>query len=338
MIAKNLVKWCEILWHWRFHKSLSPPYLPEDISIEATNVCNFRCSFCPQSGARHHDIVPRSYLGVHQADRIMRKLRAEGISTKTLHWTLDGEPFMHKKFSELCEIAIENGFTNMFFSTNGSLLTKEAIDELPKAGGARYTFAIDYCADPHYFETVRGTPGSWKRIFDNIHASLKDARHKKIFYTITDISTYELRDKKGSDERFRALRSLFDTSNGRISFRRKTFHNATGLVGEFVKGSSGAHYHLCPYPWTSFHIASNGDVVACGRDLRRQTILGNILRQSLQEIWHGDPYRQLRMNLAQRTPWKSIVCNGCDMPFDDAKFSVRNFIKTAWGRLQIFTP
>jgi radical SAM protein with 4Fe4S-binding SPASM domain len=338
VIARKLLKWGQIAYHWQFSKSLSPPYLPEDISIEATNVCNFKCSFCPQSQQEHHVLVPRSYLVREQAEEIMRKLREGGVTTRTLHWTHDGEPFMNKNFHELCAVALSNGFTNMYFSTNGSLLTTETIDRLPKAEASRYTLAIDYCADQHYFERVRGVDGSWKRILDNIRTSLNNPSHEHIFFVISDISSYDIGEQRKLTENFRALRSLFDKSSGKITFAQKTFHNATGLVEKFGRRTSGKRYRLCPYPWTSFAIVSNGDVVACGRDLRRQTILGNILRQSLEEIWRGEPYRQLRGNLAQREPWKSAVCNGCDMPWDDAKFSISNFVKTARRRLQIFTP
>src|SRR5277367_1017472 len=87
-----------IFYYWKVRKSLTPPYVPEDISIESTNVCNFRCSFCPQSDPRHHELVPRSYLDPEKARRVFEILRRDGVTTRTVHWTLDGEPFMNRQF------------------------------------------------------------------------------------------------------------------------------------------------------------------------------------------------------------------------------------------------
>jgi radical SAM protein with 4Fe4S-binding SPASM domain len=324
-----------IFYAWQVRKSLSPSYVPEDISIEATNTCNFRCSFCPQSDPKHHEIVPRTYLEPERAESIFKKIREGGVSTDTLHWTLDGEPFMNKKFAELCGIAIKYNFTNMYFATNGLLLSEDRLGQLPVGGKVRYTFTIDYCADQEYFEDVRGNRQSWKAIYDNIQSSLRNESHSNIFFVLSDITTYKTLDPTITNAEFDKLKNLFAGYESRIKFYSKTFHNAAGLTSKLVKTSSEKRYHLCPYPWTSLVIASSGDVVACCRDLRRQTVLGNILQQSLREIWRGAAAQELRKNLVAQTPWKSAACDGCDMPYDDAKFSLKNLVRTARGRLQI---
>ncbi|MGO9483956.1 MAG: radical SAM/SPASM domain-containing protein [Rhodomicrobium sp.] len=334
MRAKKLVKYIGIVYNWKVRASLLPP-LPDEVSIEATNVCNFKCKFCPQSDPNHHNIVPKNYLSPQRAEEIMQKLRDGGISTKTLHWTLDGEPFMNKYFHELCEIAVMYEFNNMFFATNGMLLTENVLDRLPKGKGIRYTFTIDYCADKEYFDKVRGSKGSWDKVYKNIRSSLDNTFHESIFFMLSDITPFEESDQEKIEENFYKLKYLFGEGK-RIRYHKKTFHNAAGLLQSSVNIGDRNRYYLCPYPWASLYIASSGDVVACCRDLRRQTKLGNILEQSLQEIWHGTPYQDLRSNLVDQTPWKTPACNGCDLPYDSAKFSLVNIVRTARGRLQIF--
>ncbi len=336
MSRNKIIQYSRIYHSWKIKRTLAPSYVPEDISIEVTNACNFRCSFCPQSDPRHHDLVARSYLDPVRAAVIFKRLRDAGVTTDTLHWTLDGEPFMNKKFDQLCAVAIDFNFTNIYSSTNGLLLSENRLECLPRAERVRYTFAIDYSADPEYFEEVRGSKGSWQVILYNILSSLRNGSHSHIYFVLNDITTYKTLNRAVTDAQFEKLRALFQGFGGRIVFRRKTFHNAAGLTAKLVKTSSEKRYHLCPYPWTSFVIASNGDVVACCRDLRRQTVLGNIVDQPLQEIWRGAAFQELRKNLVERMPWKSAACDGCDLPYDDAKFSVRNLVKTARGRFQIW--
>jgi molybdenum cofactor biosynthesis enzyme MoaA len=103
--------------------------MPEYIAIEVTNVCNFRCKFCPQSDPNHHHVVPKSYLDPETCALFLQKIRDAGITTNLMHWTLDGEPFMHKGFAELVRISAEYGFTNTHFASNGMLCTVDRLME-----------------------------------------------------------------------------------------------------------------------------------------------------------------------------------------------------------------
>jgi GT2 family glycosyltransferase/MoaA/NifB/PqqE/SkfB family radical SAM enzyme len=62
-------------------------------------------------------------------------------------------------------------------------------------------------------------------------------------------------------------------------------------------------------PWETTHVLSNGDLVAC--EVLDKIPLGNLQRQSLPEIWHGEAYRAFRERYQRgevpecRTcPWK----------------------------------
>ena len=61
-VMRKFLNYGRVFYHWRLKRSTRLPYLPEDISIELTNTCNFRCAFCPQSDPEHFNIVTRSTL------------------------------------------------------------------------------------------------------------------------------------------------------------------------------------------------------------------------------------------------------------------------------------
>jgi radical SAM protein with 4Fe4S-binding SPASM domain len=73
---------------------------------------------------------------------------------------------------------------------------------------------------------------------------------------------------------------------------------------------AGAAIHSCEQnPWETTHVLSKGDVVAC--EVLDKAPLGNLLRQSMAEIWHGEPYRQFRERYrkgdvaeCRQCPWK----------------------------------
>jgi len=332
----RILKYARIYFEWNILKTATPSYLPDEISVEATNVCNFKCKFCPQSSPQHHELVPRTYLSPADAAKIFTALRQGGMTTEVLHWTLDGEPFMNKKFGELCQTGIDHAFSHFYFATNGMLLSDENIRKLPRVADTIYTFTIDFCANSAYFESVRGTQGSWQTVKNNIQRilSANDANHLRI--EIQDISSYDITDSAELQARFQDLQTLFVDPEKRLKIYHKTFHNAAGTVAKTESGAGDKNkYHICPYPWTSLFVASNGDVVACCRDLRRQTVLGNILQQPLTEIWRGAAFQDIRRKLASGRPDLIEGCASCDLPYDGSKFSVANVLRVLRGRLQV---
>ena len=218
----------QLFYHWAIRRSVVLPYFPQEISIEPTNRCNFTCSFCPQSNLAHFDQIPASALSPQGVEVLLQKLRADGARGNLLHWTLDGEPFMNKRFHEILRVARDYGFTTFHFATNAMLLTSERLHELPR-DGVKIAMTPDFCSDEAYFEEVRGTEGSWKVVLENLRAALADDGLDHIEFKVTDISSFKFRDVKDLERRFTALQALFPPSD-RISFHQRAFHNASGTM------------------------------------------------------------------------------------------------------------
>lgn len=332
----RLTELVRFLYNWKIRRRTVVRSLPLEISIEPTNVCNFKCAFCNQSDPDHFKRVGKSSLTPGKARTILKKIREFGYDKTLLHWTLDGEPFLNQEFEELCAVAREFGFTDQYFATNGLLLTWERAKKLPY--DVNFTFTVDYCADEKYFEQVRGTRGSWEKIRDNITQILLDDSLSNLKFILYDISTFRTEDALSIKQNAAEMRKLFPT-NGRIKYLSKTFHNATGYIDAQISrwpvdGDKG--YNLCPYPWSSLSIASNGEVVACCRDLEHKTVLGNVFEASLTEIWNDKAYQKLRRNLLDKSPAGNAACAGCDMPYDQSKFTAKNIVSSVLNRLQFF--
>jgi len=225
-VSAKLANFARMFFHWRILGSEVLPYHPTEISLELTNRCNFKCVFCPQSDPMHFDRVPATAVTPEQAGRIFEKIRRAGIRTTTIHWSLDGEPFMNKGFHEVVETAVSHGFDIHHFATNGFFVTPDRLHQFPREK-QRYFLTPDFCSDESYFETYRGTTGSWRTILDNLKACLADRGLDHFRFQVNDISSYAVHDRAELDRRFEALRALFPASD-RISFHRRVFHNATG--------------------------------------------------------------------------------------------------------------
>lgn len=335
---RKLLAYINILYNWKISKNILLNYVPEDISIELTNICNFKCHFCPQSDLNHFNVVSRTTLSSDHANILISKLREGGVKTNVIHWTLDGEPFINKNIYEICSIAINKGFNIIIFSTNGYYCTPDRLDKLPTNNHeVNYNLCIDFCYNKELFEKIRGTPKSWERIKSNILQILDGNQYKHIHVTITDISSFQINGNDVLRNNILLLKGIFGKSE-RLTIGSRIFHNVTGFIPGIreQKKEKSNKYNLCPYPWTSMVIASNGDVVACCRDLEHKTVLGNLFTEDLVSIWNGEKYQNLRKALVDRKPEVIKACKNCDLPYDKGKFSIRHILKMGINRLGIF--
>lgn len=83
------------------------------IYVEITNMCNLKCSFCPQHKREN------KYLSIENFKKILNKL--EGY-TKYLYFHIMGEPLMHPYINKLIDIASKKFKINI--TTNGYLIRK----------------------------------------------------------------------------------------------------------------------------------------------------------------------------------------------------------------------
>ena len=69
---------------------------------------------------------------------------------------------------------------------------------------------------------------------------------------------------------------------------------------------------VCPQPWLNAFIREDGSVYGC---CANTTLLGNINRQTFDEIWNGPAARKLRASMISGE-MKGCIWSGCDSPYD----------------------
>jgi len=97
-------------------KSCSP--FPEEIQLEVTNRCNFKCKMCPREKMN----LPEKDMSIDTLDKIIKNL----IRPYRFILTGWGEPLLHPHFFEIV-IKIREKFPSakIDFTTNGILLDEK---------------------------------------------------------------------------------------------------------------------------------------------------------------------------------------------------------------------
>lgn len=295
-------------YKFKMLKPLGPPFR---FSIEATNRCNFKCDFCPQSSPTHKDMRAVGNLSPANFHLFLEKIKEVRSGNRNISICLDGEPLMNKSFPEFIKISNEEGMSPRF-SSNAMLLTPRILDELSRFN---FSAAVDFSSEPEVFDNIRGKNGDFKIVLDNLRYLVSNAiENPAIGIEIVDITHFSgVIDKANSLEK---MRSLFPSNlPSNIRFRSRQFHNFGGHLQGEVRNSRLHNYKLCPYPWTSFSVTWNGNVVACCRDTEGKTILGDVFGQSIMDIWRDEKYIKMRKSLIEKRVEDVAACAKCDMPY-----------------------
>jgi len=314
-------------WAYKIARPTKLNYPPYQFTIEPTNVCNLRCPFCPQSDPEHAHRRAFDQLSMDNFKLFLKHLRDAHPGNSNLNFTLDGEPFINPQFVDFVELAAAEGYF-CIFASNGTLLDRKAADRLAAAGPFRAS--IDFAPDKDTFETIRGRKGDYDNVLANLRYLIELAKtNKNVHLDIHDITSYTGADPALSMQR---LRALFPADlPSRVSIEPRIFHN---FCGHLMMPQKERRYRLCPYPWVQMAIAHNGDCVGCCRDTVGRSVLGNVFKQSVMDIWNGAPYQQFRQNLLDGRPDLNPACKDCDMPWSagEPRWKLGYVVRSLLGR------
>lgn len=61
------------------------------------------------------------------------------------------------------------------------------------------------------------------------------------------------------------------------------------------------------------HVLWNGDVVLCCQDWRREQVLGNLSKDSIEEVYNNSRYEQVRDYIRGAKTPKEFICRRCNL-------------------------
>ena len=107
---------------------------PFTIYVEPTNICNFKCVYCPES---FEDFEQRSggltRMDLQGFERVSDQIKAMG-GIKTLNFYMMGEPLVNRDVPQFIEIARQKQIAERIIVTsNGSLLVEETARRIIEA-------------------------------------------------------------------------------------------------------------------------------------------------------------------------------------------------------------
>ncbi len=284
-------------------KSISLPYQPFKMWIEATNHCNLACSMCPNS--QKPEGYDQGFMDIGLYREIIRQIKGK-VAHINLHHR--GESLLHKSLPEMILIARNAGIKTSIH-TNATLLTKELSKEIIVSGLDFLSFSFDGY-DKESYESRR-INAVFEKTTDNIRNFLSLKRNLNVKSPFTVL---EFIDFGYTKEEIQAVIDFSKTLDCREldQILIKKEHNWAGSHDMDSSGTE-ASYSVCTFPYYALVIFFNGTVVPCPQDFFGDLDMGNVRDTCLSDIWNNEKMKSLRENFRNKTINNISPCSRCDL-------------------------
>ncbi|MCL5277920.1 MAG: SPASM domain-containing protein [Deltaproteobacteria bacterium] len=274
---------------------------PKLISLELTNACNARCIMCPRDqlnrkiGTIGMDVVKK--LCTDASGKPLGKINMFGFGESLLHPRLiDIIGYVKKALPEV----------ELNLSTNAQILDDKLAIGLLESGIDRINIDID---------------GVTRRTYENIRRQLD-------FERVNNNTRHliQARNKLHSRVKISVTIIDMDITHGEIpAFKRTWTHLADTVyvnhyntwIGIFPdrnthEAGMGNSAFPCKNPWKEMVVNYDGSVAFCCMDFNSTIVLGNVMKQTVEQIWRGEEMERLRrMHLEGR--YEEIpICSKCN--------------------------
>lgn len=243
------------------------------VEINTTELCNRTCVFCPRHDPR---VFPNRqlHLTVKGASTIAEELADNQYQGK-ISFSGFGENLLNPNFVDIVkEFRFSLPQATLECNTNGDKLDAIYVTKLFRAG-------LDL-------------------LYINLYDGVEQIEHfDQIMQTaMIPQKKYKYRMHWGDFEK-----------HGLILNNRSGVIDWVGIEESDVESLQGKP---CHYPFYKMFVDWNGDVLFCSNDWGREHVVGNLLQQTLHEVWFSKPMNKIRQRLMRGDRSKS-PCNKCSV-------------------------
>lgn len=300
-----------------------PQLVPYAVYIDPTNLCNFRCPFCPTGNSQllKRARRPKGIMDFSLFRRIIQDLAEmvdnTGQTLTRLHLYKDGEPLLNRRLPAMIALAKKAGISgSVETTTNGALLTPKVVSDILDSGLDVIRVSVEHTEDDVYASFSRGKT-SYAQIRNNVKLLFSEKNRRgsplHVFVKIIDCNLTEAQKTKFKKD----FSSICDSWNiDRImGWSSSDLHDFT-LGSASSTGMDGItrkkQRRVCPEPFSKLAVNFDGSVSVCCVDWAHGTLVGDLTRQSIQDVWRGERLQQFRLRHLKGERSTLPGCSSCD--------------------------
>lgn len=265
------------------------------IYIEITSICNLNCKFCPET------IRNKEFMGLENFEEIIKKVQKY---TKLICLHVKGEPLLHPMLGEILKV-LEKYNLQTNITTNGTLI-KQQIDVLKKSKAVRQiNFSI---------HSIMQNEKISKQYLNDIFTSVEELENILISYRLWNLKNINENDVNngiikeiGSYYNVKNLKQQL-SKNEFIKIKKNVFINQDiEFTWPDINKETIIEKGKCLALKDQVAILVDGTVVPCCLDNNGDIPLGNILKESLEDILNNEKSISIKKNFENSV----IICKLC---------------------------
>lgn len=305
---------------------------PGHLTLELTNLCNANCIFCPYSQQlRAHERMTEAVFKKAVGDYV-----AMGGGSVDLT-PIVGDPLIHPQFLEWVRFLRSlPQIDRITVTTNGILLSKHGIDEILDSGLSRINISMAGFDREMYRRIYR--VDAYRKVIANVEKLLAaNSRRKRKVPIFLCLRPDRPQSEVLASPDFRRLLPY----HPRVSFA-DVLSRSGGQIDALPEGMTLADLPLTPKSapciatYFGLAVQSGGDVQVCACESSVNApglVIGNVLDQSLGDIWRGARMEALRRSFTDGS--LNPNCAKCDVYYRPPDFwtkEMRGLAKNARRR------
>jgi radical SAM protein with 4Fe4S-binding SPASM domain len=275
---------------------------PRGVDIGVTNACNSDCIMCPHSKLKS--------IGTMDM-KLYKKIidNCSELKIKIITLSFFGEPLLDKTLIEKIKYAKSKKLIVGFYS-NASLLTEKWARDLIESNLDGITISFDGYSKGVYEKIRKGL--KFNVVKKNILNLIKIRKNLGKGHPKINLVLVELEENK------KEIKDFYDEWKNKVD--SINIINMRNWANEIKKKGTKESFHFnyrvkrkpCALIWQKMVIDWNGDVVLCCDDWNHSTILGNLRKQSIEDVWRGSKLKNIKKFHIKREFAKVPLCSGCN--------------------------
>src|SRR5574344_1397010 len=291
---------------------ISQPFV---LLIDPSNLCNFKCKFCPTGNKELIKSTGR-YNGLLNFDlykKIIDDLKEFNEPIKTLRLYKEGEPLVNPNFAEMIKYARQSGLVKRIDTTsNGALLNPKVNRAIVNAGLDQINISVNGVSSEQieFYTTA-------KVDFDEYVANIRDLFEHR---GNCEISIKSIAENLTETEQKKFFDTFGEISNRivleHLSPAWPNFEFNSDVEMKFDTGNYGQEVinrKVCPYIFYIMVVNADGRVSSCVGDWPNKNIMGDLHKQSVKEIWNGEILNKYRRDHLTGHRSNNEFCGKCEV-------------------------
>lgn len=293
-------------------ETVIPLTTPFVIFVDPSDVCNFRCKFCPTGDL---DLMKKVGRPLKPMDFGLYKKIIDDICEfenpiKILRLYKDGEPLLNPHFIDMIKYAKEKKCAEKIdTTTNASMLNPKINLDMIEAGIDRINISIEGVNEKQY-QDFSNYKINFEKLVKNIRHLYENRKNCEIIIKING-DTISEDDQKKFYEIFGEIADGVNIEHIMSCWPEFELKDVKVNEKVGVYGQKTTRVDVCPYVFYSFSINSDGLASLCFLDWAKKLIIGDARKEKVKEIWNGKKLLEFQKMFLLKKRNGHPICKDC---------------------------